>query len=176
MPLMGLREYGRHVGLSHVGILKAIRSGRIRRTPEGLIDSDQADRDLRARTHPVGKVHRTVPQPEPAERAVGTADDFGFARARAIREHFEARLAKWEYEQRAAQLLPADEVKIARHNIDRVFHRHMFAVPAAVIGRLQAYIREHGAAPDERAVHQVLSEEIRAALTAFADEMESDAT
>jgi hypothetical protein len=168
MGLMGLREYGRHAGLSHVGVLKAIRSGRIQRTPEGLIDSDQADRDLRARTHPVGKVHRTVPR---LERAAGPADDFGFSRARAVREHYEALLAKAEYEEKVEKLLSADEVKIVRYRIDQAFREHMLRVPDGVIGRLRACIWEHGAAPDSHTMHVILSEEIRAALVAFADEM-----
>ena len=172
---MGLREYGRHAGISHVGVLKAVRSGRIRRTPEGLIDSDQADRDLRAHTHPVGKVHRTVPLLGPAKRAAGPDGDFGYSRARAIRAHYDALLAKAEYEEKSANLLNADEVRIVRYRIDQTFREYMLRVPVLVIARLRAHIREHGAAPDERAVHLVLTEEIRATLTAFADEMEGDA-
>jgi len=45
MPLMGIRAYGRHRNVSHVAVLKALRTGRIRQNAEGLIDSDQADRD-----------------------------------------------------------------------------------------------------------------------------------
>jgi hypothetical protein len=49
---MGIREYGRHRNVSHVAVLKALRTGRINSAPDGLIDSDQADRDWAANMHP----------------------------------------------------------------------------------------------------------------------------
>jgi hypothetical protein len=52
MALMGVREYGRNRGVSHVAVLKAVRTGRIRQTQDGLIDSDEADRDWAHNTHP----------------------------------------------------------------------------------------------------------------------------
>jgi hypothetical protein len=51
----------------------------------------------------------------------------------------------------------------------------MLQVPSAVVARLHGYVREHGAEPDERVAYVILAEEIRTALTAFADEMEGAA-
>jgi hypothetical protein len=174
MPLMTVREFGRHAGLSHVAVLKALRSGRIRRNAEGLIDSDQADRDLLAHTHPVGKVHQTLGRQEGALAAsagAGGKDDFGFKRARAVREHYEALLAKVEYEKRTGEVLDANEVKIASHRIGQIFRDRMLQVPGAVVARLQAHIREHRAAPDEHSVHLILTDVIRGSLTEYADEL-----
>jgi len=52
MSLLTIRAYGRHRNVSHVAVLKALRTGRIRQNAEGLIDSDQADCDWARNTHP----------------------------------------------------------------------------------------------------------------------------
>jgi hypothetical protein len=163
MALMGIREYGRHRGVSHVAVLKALRTGRIRQGSDGLIDADAADRDWARNTHPAPRAPRAMPM-------VSTGDA-GYARARAIRAHFEALSLKHEYERRSAELLNANEVKIASYRIGQVFREHMHRFPDGVVGRLLAHVREHGAAPGERAVHAIVASEVRAALQAFADEM-----
>ena len=101
--------------------MKALRTGCIRATEDGLIDSDQADRDWAVNTHPASKAPRAV------LTAVG--DDHGFARARTVREHYEALIAKHDYEQRAAQLLNAAEVKIATVQVLRQFKQAMLEIP-----------------------------------------------
>ncbi len=163
MPLMGIREYGRHAGVSHVAVLKAIRTGRIRQNPDGLIDSEQADADWSRNSHPAPRAPRAA--------AAAAADDFGFSRARAFRAHYEALLAKAEYEERAGKLLNADEVKVASYRVDQAFRQHMLRVPDSVVARLQAHVRVHGTAPSEHQVHAILTAEFRRALEAFADEM-----
>jgi hypothetical protein len=91
--------------------------------------------------------------------------------ARTVREVYMAKTARLEYEERAASLLDANELKVAQFRIKQVFQEYMLQVPGAVGGRLVAYIREHGVSPSEHEVHSVLSTEIRATLEAFADEM-----
>ena len=80
MALMGIREYGRHRGVSHVAVLKALRTGRIRQTPDGLIDSDQADRDWAGNTHPFPRA--------PRAKAVRRRRRAGFSARGAVREHY----------------------------------------------------------------------------------------
>ncbi len=159
--MMGVREYARHRQVSHPAVLKAIRAGRIHQTPDGRIDAEAADRDWARNTHPHPRAPRVA-----AAAGVG---DFGFSRARAVREHYEALLARAEYEERAAKLLNADEVRVVSYRIDQAFREHMLQVPGAVIMRLQAHVREHGSAPTEHEVHLILSGAIRDALEAFAD-------
>jgi hypothetical protein len=48
--LMGVREYARHRGVSHVAVIKAVRTGRIVTNDDGKIESAQADRDWVANT------------------------------------------------------------------------------------------------------------------------------
>jgi hypothetical protein len=167
MPLMGIREYGRHRNVSHVAVIKALRAGRIRQNAEGLIDSVRADRDWASNTHPAPGAPRAVPAP--------VTDDSGFSRARTVRAHYEALQAKLEYERKSAELLDATEVKIAAYQVDQVFREHMSRIPDAVIARLQAHKTEHGSAPDEHGAYVILTDEIRTALEVFCDEVTAGA-
>ncbi len=158
--LMGVREYGRHRGVSHVAVLKALRTGRIRQAPDGLIDAEQADRDWARNTHPVPR----------APRAASSAAQTGYSQARTVRAHYEALLVKRQYEEKAASLVSANEVKVASARVHAALCDHMLRIPDAVSARLQAYIGEHGTRPDEHAMHGMLATEIRAALQQLADD------
>ena len=48
MPVLGLRAYARHRGVSLTAVQKAIHSGRIPTTADGKIDSDRADAEWKA--------------------------------------------------------------------------------------------------------------------------------
>lgn len=50
MPLMGVREYARHRGVSPAAVRKAIDTGRITRRKDGKINSTTADRQWNERT------------------------------------------------------------------------------------------------------------------------------
>ena len=68
---------------------------------------------------------RTQTQAPPVDRRGQPEEDgevFGASqcqKARAVREHYQARLAKLEYEQRIKKLVPTDEVKVAAFNLLR---------------------------------------------------------
>ncbi len=158
--LMGVREYARYRGLTHPSVIKALRTGRIRRNADGLIDSDEADRDWARNTHPALRAPRAVPSP--AQQ--------GYSQARTVRAHYEALLMKRKYEEKAASLVSADEVKIASVRIDAAISDRMLRIASAVSAKLQAYIGEHGTRPDEHAMHGMLTTEIRAALQQLADD------
>ncbi len=80
---------------------------------------------------------------------------------------------KREYEEKAASLVSADEVKIVSARIGADLRDNMLRVPDAVVGKLRSYTCEHGSGPDEYVVHGILASEIRAALQAFADDLGS---
>jgi hypothetical protein len=48
--LMGITEYARHRGVSLPAVQHAVKAGRITRNPDGLIDSDRADREWEQNT------------------------------------------------------------------------------------------------------------------------------
>jgi hypothetical protein len=49
---VSVRAYARRRGVSHVAVLKAIRTGRISREPDGTIDPAKADAEWEAQTQP----------------------------------------------------------------------------------------------------------------------------
>jgi hypothetical protein len=52
MPLLSLRGYARHRGVSLAAVQKAIKAGRIVTMADGQIDSAQADAKWEMRTRP----------------------------------------------------------------------------------------------------------------------------
>jgi len=159
MATMSQRAYARQRGVSVSTVQKAIETGRISTLPTGQIDSDVADEEWARNT----QTHA------PAVDRRGQADEDGevfgasqYTKARAVREHYQARLAKIEYEERIAQLVSGDEVQVAAYNKFRQFRDAMLNLP----DRLAAML----AAESEAAkVHEALTVEIRKALNDFAD-------
>ena len=77
MPLLSLRAYAKHRGVSLAAVQKAIRSGRIATNADGLIDSDRADAEWNAKTRP-GQRRAKPAAPatrEPAEAPVAAGLD-----------------------------------------------------------------------------------------------------
>ena len=60
------------------------------------------------------------------------------AETRAVREHYQARLAKIEYEERVAKLVPQDEVQAAAFNKFRQFRDHLLNLPDRVAAMVAA--------------------------------------
>lgn len=159
MAILSQRAYARHRGVALSAVQKAIETRRISTQPDGRIDSERADVDWEQNT--------TRHAPPVAKR--GQEEDdisiFGasqYTKARAVREHYQARLAKIEYEERTGKLVPRDEVQIAAFNKFRQFRDHMLNIP----DRVAAVV----AAETEAAkCYEVLATEVRRALNDFAD-------
>jgi hypothetical protein len=154
----GVRAYARHrkeTGLPSVdpmSVEKAIKSGRITRDPDGEIDFEKADRDWEQNTRPAMS---------PDEDNGGLAQ---YSKARAIREYYQASLAKIEYEQKVGKLLPKDEVQAAAFNTFRQFREQLMNIPDRVAAIIAA---ETGM--DTKKVQEILTAEVRHALNEFAD-------
>src|SRR5581483_2205690 len=155
MAMMSQSAYAKHRGVALFAVQKAIKSGRISTLTNGQIDSEAADEEWARNTR------------EYAPAVTQHDDDAGFgasqySKARAIREHFQARLAKLEFEERTGKLVSADEVRVAAFNQFRQFRDHMLNLP----DRLAAML----AAESEPATcYEILTTEIRKALNEFAD-------
>lgn len=158
MAIMSLRGYAAHRGVALSAVQKAIKSGRIATLPDGRIDPDRADIDW----------ERNTTRHAPAVTQRGQEEDaevFGasqYTKARAVREHYQARLSKIEYEERVAKLVPKDEVQVAAFNKFRQFRDHMLNIPDRVAAMVAA---ETEAAK----CYEILAIEIRRALNEFAD-------
>jgi len=148
----GVRAYARHRGVDPMSVEKAIKSGRITRDADGEIDFEKADRDWEQNTRPAMS---------PDEDNGGLAQ---YSKARAIREYYQASLAKIEYEQKVGKLLPKDEVQAAAFNTYRQFREQLLNIPDRVAAIIAA---ETGM--DTKKVHEILTAEVRHALNEFAD-------
>lgn len=158
MAIVSQRAYARHRDTSLSTVQKAINSGRISTLPDGRIDSDVADQEWQANTKKRGPVMG-------GRRQQDDDDGFGaaqYTKARAIREHYQARLAKIEYEERVGNLVSKDEVQIASFNKFRQFRDAMLNIPDRIAAMLAAET-------DEGKCYEILATEIRKALNDFAD-------
>jgi hypothetical protein len=182
VPVLSARAYARTKGVSHTAVQKAIRTGRLSTLPDGKIDSVVADREWdenrqivveRPQQRPQEREspppRSAPPSPRPAQEeqdapptpvpGVGSQD---YAKARAIKENYNARLAKIQYEEKIGKLVNSDEVAVAAFNKGRILRDVMLGLPDRLAAILAAEM-------DEAKVHDLLDTEIRAALTKFAD-------
>jgi len=158
MAIVGVREYARHRGVGHSTVQKAIATGRISTLANGTIDSEVADREWRENTEP-------RPTKGSTKRRQDDDDTFGaaqYSKARAVREHYQARLSKLEYEEKIGSLVSKDEVKIATFNAHRSMRDAMLNLP----DRLAAML---AAETDAAKCYEILATEIRKGLGDFAD-------
>ena len=167
MSILSLRGYARHRGVNLYAVQKAISTGRISTLPDGRIDSDVADAEWRENTaaRPV-----VAPSPTVARKRAKEEDEDGigmssmaYSKARAIREQYQARLAKIDYEERIGKLVAKDEVQVAAFNKFRQFRDHMLNIPDRLAPILAAET-------EPARVHELVATEIRRALNDFADD------
>ena len=158
MAIVSQRAYARHRGVALAAVQKALATGRIT-MQEGGIDPEQADRDWEENTT------QRAPSIVNRSQEDDEGSNFGasqYTKARAVREHYHARIAKLEYEERVAKLVSKDEVQLAAFNQFRMFRDGMLNIP----DRLAAVL---AAETDPARVHELLAAEIRKALQEFAD-------
>ena len=157
MAVLSQRAYARHRGVALSAVQKAITTGRISTLADGRIDSGVADGEWAANTKARPPAVRR--QPEDEQDAFGAAQ---YTKARAVREHYQARLAKIEYEERVGSLVSKDEVQVAAFNTHRVIRDAMLNIPDRTAAMLAAET-------DEAKCYEILATEIRKALNEFAD-------
>ena len=173
------------MGVSDTAVHKAIKSGRVNiagRTTGSdrpLVAWPQVQADWLANSDTQKRSHvgsrgspRRETDPEPAVKLAtsGAPDEApaeaaqrgpSYAASRAIREAYQARLAKLDYEERSGKLMDVDKVKTAAFKVARNVRDGLLNMPDRVAHEL-AY------ETDPSAVHQRLSAEIRSILEALA--------
>jgi hypothetical protein len=160
MAIMSLRQYAKHRGVALSAVQKAIKSQRIATLPDGRIDSDAADAGWKRNTRTY--VPAVTRRPEPEEDEVSPFGASQYTKARAVREHYQARLAKIEYEERTGKLVSKDEVQVAAFNKFRQFRDHMLNIPDRVAAMVAAE-------SDAAKCYEILAVEIRRSLNEFSD-------
>jgi hypothetical protein len=180
---MSLRAYARHRGVSLRAVQKALKSGRISAREDGRLDADVADANWARNTAPrpqspvkspikpaVPKAasenvhHHSDSHPVARESLESPRLESGleYSKARAVRENYLARLARMDFEERTKKLVSRDAVQVAAFNRYRRYRDGMLNIP----DRLAAVL---AAEADPRRVHELMSMEIRKALTDFSD-------
>ncbi len=157
---MSQRAYARHRDVYVRAVQEAVQSGRISTLPDGQIDSDVADAEWERNTNA-----RQTPVTSRRKHEDDEQDSFGaaqYSKARAVREHYQARLARLEYEEKVGNLVSKDEVKVAAFNKFRLFRESMLNIP----DRLAAML---AAESEEARCYEILATEIGKALVAFAE-------
>ncbi len=167
MTGLSVTAYARHRGVSHVAVLKAVKSGRIVKDADGTIDPVKADTAWQKNTNQAQQ--RTKPKitsnviiaDEPTIIQQPNAGP-SFAQSRAIREAYNARLAKLAYEEKSGSLVSADSVKIAWFNVLRVLRDRALNLP----DRLAPLLANE---TDIKRVRELLDNELRQILNDAAD-------
>jgi hypothetical protein len=157
MPLMTVRAYARHRGITHPAVLRAIEDGRIRKRPDGKIDSAEADRLWEQRTDPSKPLNSVTGNPKHRRPAGGPSLPMGsrgdpggtggspnerftssYAAASAIEKTYKAKREKIAYERDIGKLVDADEVRAATFKAGRAARDRMLGIPARLAAVLAA--------------------------------------
>lgn len=177
MATVSAAQYAKLRNITKQAVSKAIAEGKlptaaVKKGHGYAIDVDLADREWKDNTNPaMGSPHHSTPKginlPDElkpiginievggdALRAVGTES---LAVSKAKREAFMAELARLEYELKAGQLVPIEDVKKEAFRTARIVRDTILNIP----DRLAA---ELAAEPNQFNVHKRLSEELRKAL------------
>ena len=184
MPVVSLRAYARHRGVSLKAVQKAIQSGRITTTPDGKIDTEKADAQWERNTGPQQRVAqapvRQPPMAVPRQITETQRSDLpgtgvlDYAKARAVREQFLARLAKIEFEERSGRLISRDEVQVGQFNANRIIRDGLLNIADRVCGAISSEIAaailaaglpaEIAKTIDLTKIHSIISTEVRKVL------------
>ena len=167
---MNVTAYARHRGVSHVAVLKAIKAGRIVKEQDGTIDPDKADAAWKQNTSQAqqrkppkedkASVERSVDPPSSGNQSINNGPSY--AQSRAIKEAYNARLAKLEYEEKSGALVRTDSVKVAWFNMLRVLRDRVLNIPDRMAPLLAAET-------DPKQVRELLEAELRQILNDASD-------
>jgi len=169
-------EYAQHRGISPQAVRKAIKEGRLSKSVtevngQRVIDVVLADVEWKQNTQ-----HSKRRPPEvinagkaaaqglaPPMQPQGAGVELNYSKARAVREHFAAKMGELEYREKAGQLVRADEVKNATFKTMRLFRDAVQNIPIRVVNELAAIVGD--VAPERRhEMMQVMQREIDQAL------------
>lgn len=165
--MLNQSQYAQHRGVSRMAVSKAVKAGRIKKDATGKIDAAQADADWEANTKP--QMH-SPPTTPPAGR-IDTAESRAagsYGASRAIREAYQARLAKLEYERESGELIRADQVRNEAFMAARAVRNTLQNIPA----RLSAILAGE---TDSKKIFRILEDAIDDACRSLAEKVEAGA-
>lgn len=160
---LSIRAYAKHreeqglTGASPWSVQKALKEGRIHKTADGKIDPVAADREWEQNTNPT--MRRQAASTEATSSKNGSSNAPGItvpplAQSRAIREAYQARLARLDYEERTGTLVSKEKVREAAFQRARTLRDRLLALPDRLASELAAIT-------DPRELREVLDAELR---------------
>lgn len=187
---VSLREFGREIGVSGEAVRKAIKSGRIPAEALGtnpnngrpeirdvaLARRSWGDNTNAAKAHQAAQPRadkRPAGAPAPTVAAIDTpagpansgASAANYAKARAVRETFAAKLAQLEFEERSGSLIPVEQVKLSQHSQGMRVREAVLNIPDRIAAALSAAL---GKDIDPHTVHVTMESELRTILQELA--------
>jgi len=174
MAIVGIGELARMLERDPKAIRNAVQYGRITQRPDGKFDTQVVLAEWQANTdHAQARKGRpnklatmptppVVPQPNEEELAEKNTKGTDFAKARAASQIYDARLKKLRYEEKAGNLVPAQDVQTAAHKAMRCIRDACLSIPSRVSNQLA------GETSPEK-IYQVLEKEISAVFEDFAE-------
>jgi len=177
---LSIRGYARHRGVSHTAVRKAAAAGRITARPDG-IDPTVADQEWAASTDLSRPRNSVIGVPKKRRDPGASPDPLGaigpatgeapngpttgdaarlvssYAGSRAVREAYQARLAKLEFEQKSGKLVDADEVRAQIFALGRRARDGLLGMP----DRLAPILAGQA---DPAVIHRLLTDEIALVL------------
>jgi phage terminase Nu1 subunit (DNA packaging protein) len=171
MAILSTTEYAKHRGVSKMTVSRWVREGKvsfIERNGQRFIDTDIADKQVQTQSKdrmPIEEDGPTVKAPpqegeERKDEALPAASSL--TKNRAVKEHFNARLAKLAYEQRSGKLVDKEDVEKEAFVIARRVRDALLSIPDRVSAELAAE-------QNQFKIHARLTEEIRKSLISLKD-------
>lgn len=160
MPRLSINAYAKHRGVHLKTVQQAIAEGRIEKDANGKIDQEKADYDWEMNTDPAKQ--NNVKNKKNAEFS-GEIKGPSYQQSRAVREAYQAKLAKLEYEEKAEKLVDAEQVKREAFEEGRRIRDALLSIPARISSQLLT-------AKSAFDVEQILTEELTLALKNLSDE------
>lgn len=150
-----MREYARQRGVAHTTVIKAARRGRIPLT-RGKIDPDAADKAWADNTDEAQRrppTRSTNGQHVAADGAAMSPDGLNYAKSRAVRETYLARLAALEYDVKKGKLVNAEEVSARIFAAARAARDILLGMPDRLAPRLAGEASQHK-------IHRLIADEV----------------
>lgn len=158
MPLMTLKEYAMHRGVSAAAVTIAVNDGRcpVELDIKGRkrIDSEKADHQWVSggtAGQPAG-TKRNPDMPEPKANGGST-----IIQSRTVKEAYAARMAKLDYEERIGKTIDADKVKEDSFKAARIVRDNMLNIPDRLAAELAGETNQF-------TIHKKLTDEIKKAI------------
>ena len=144
--LMSISAYAKHRKVSLAAVQDALKRGRIRFTDSKgkWIDPKKADQEW-SRNTDFSKVRDNETESK------------GYSTARTAREHYMARLAKLEYEEKSGKLVDVEKVKKQAFELARITRDAILNIPDRISAELVGIT-------DQATMHSVLTKELTNAL------------